>query len=78
MKTRTMNIDPQIVRQDGQAWGNSQPELILEAYEDGEVSHRVRVKLTPVLIEDIAMRLWEVRGKYAKALTDMTARLKGE
>jgi hypothetical protein len=78
MKTRTMNIHPDVIRAEGHAWGDSPPELIFEAYENGDVTHRVRVALNPVLIEEIALKLWATRAKYQEALNSMTRVMKGE
>lgn len=78
MTTRTMNLSPDYIRSEGAAWGDTPPSLVFEEYENGEVVRRVRVSVNPVLIEELGMRLWEIRGKYAKALEDMTKALKGD
>lgn len=78
MKTRAMNLSPDVVRVEGTAWGETPPALVLETWGDGDVTHRVRIAMTPVTIEEIALRLWELRAKYAGTLDSMTRVLKGE
>jgi hypothetical protein len=78
MSTRTMNIRPDVVRTEGNAWGDTAPSLVLEVHSNAEVTHRVRIPLSPQMIEEIAYRLWETRAKYAEALNSMTRVLKAE
>ena len=76
MTTRTMNVQPDAISAQGSAWGTELPVIIIEQYEDGEISRRVRIQMRPIDIEEMARRLWEIRAKYAKALEDMTRALK--
>jgi hypothetical protein len=74
MTIRTMNLrQVDAVSAQGNAWGSDPPCLVFETYGDGEVSHRIKIYMRPVDIEELGRRLWEIRDKYAKALSDMDA-----
>lgn len=77
MKTRTMNLAPDVISVEGHAWSRELPKLVLEEYDNSGAIKRVRIEIRPIDIEYLARNLWELRGKYEKALSDMTNALKG-
>lgn len=76
MKTRSMNVDPDVIDVEGNAWSKELPRLVFKQYDNGQVVRKVSIPLRPVDIESVASALWELHGKYQKALEDMTRRLK--
>jgi uncharacterized protein (DUF302 family) len=78
MKTRAMNIQPDTIDTEGEAWGRELPCLVIKQYDNGKVVRKVSVQMRPVDIEDMARKLWDLRQKYENALNNMTRSLKGE
>jgi hypothetical protein len=78
MKTRTMTVQPDSLDIKGAAWGAQPPEIVIEEWGEGDVIRRVRIPVRPADIEVLGRLLWDLRGKYEKALSDMTRALKGE
>lgn len=64
MKTRTMAMHPDAIRVDGNVWAASLPELVFEEYGSGGVVRRIRVKVRPIDVQEIARKLWELHAKY--------------
>jgi len=71
VKPRSMKIAMTTAAVEGAVWGAEPPELVLCEYENGEVIKRVRIRMTPVEIEEVARNLWSLYERYLKATRDI-------
>lgn len=77
-KIRTMRLDWNVCRIEGEAWGARLPLLIFEDYENGEVSKRVSIQMRPTDVADVARRLWELHSIYQIATDETRHALQGQ
>lgn len=68
---KSMNLIFHTAGIEGNAWGGHHPQLVLCEYDNGEVVKRVRIRMTPVEIEEIARNLWNLYEQYLKATRDI-------
>jgi hypothetical protein len=68
---KSMNIEITTAAIEGNVWGAQPPQLVLCEYDNGEIVKRVRIRMTPVEIEEIARNLWSLYEKYLKATRDI-------
>lgn len=78
MKTRTMTMLPDAIRVNGTVWSATLPELIFEEYGSGGVVRRIRVKVRPIDVKEIARKLWELHAKYEQEARSISHCLKCE